>query len=954
MFIGCLASTWAANWFVSSHFRDKKDVTTDVASFSPKSKSSLPRLVNDTAVSVKNQDARVDSTNNRTTITNRVIIDSLSKDTLKTDSIVTDTTQKKKREGLDAPVEYSAQDSITYDASSGLVSLFGNSNVSYQNMALKGENIQMSMDSNLVHAQGVIDTSGQWKGKPVFTQGSDKYESEKMSYNFKTKKGFISNVTTEQGEGFMRSEHSKRAADGTLYLEHARYTTCDDKNPHFYLSLSRAKVKPGKEAIFGPAYLVVADVPLPLAIPYGFFPFSKKYSSGFIMPTYGDETKRGFYLREGGYYFAISDYMDLKLLGEIYTKGSWGFSTELNYNKRYRYSGNFYLNYQNTIDGEKNMPDYEKTTSFKVQWSHRQNAKAASNSSFSASVNFATTSFERKNLSSLYNPASYTQSTRTSSVSYSRTFERIGLTLSSTMNLSQNMRDSTIGLTLPDLNISLARFYPFKRKNVKGNEKWYEKISVSYTGQLSNSITTKEDKLLHSNLIKDWRNGMSHNIPISATFQVLKYINVSPSFSFTDRMYTNKTMRSWDSKNQKELRDTLYGFYNVYNWDLSLSANTTLYGFYKPSRKIFGDKIIAVRHVLKPEVSFHYAPDFGSDSYGYYDSYVKTDANGNVSTVSYSPFSGSLFGVPSSGKTGSISMKLSNNVEMKVKSDKDSTGEKKISLIDELSGQLSYNLAAKVRPWSNLTTNIRLKLTKNYTFSLNAVFATYAYKFNENGQVVTSDRTEWSYGRFGRFQGMSQNFSYTFNNQTLKRWFSKKGNKAQPQEVADEKEDDYEQPDLNNEDGNSNIDPDLKSSKNSAQKTAKARVDKDGYLMFQFPWSLTVSYGISMHEDRSKKINERTMRYPYSYTQTMNFSGNIRLSEGWNINFSSGYDFNYHKLSMTTASLSRDLHCFAMTCSVVLSPYTSYNFSFRAKTSTLADVLKWDKRSSYSTNIDWY
>lgn len=672
------------------------------------------------------------------------------------------------------------------------------------------------------------------------------------------------------------------------------------------------------------------------------------------MPSYGDETKRGFYLREGGYYFAFSDYMDLKLLGEIYTKGSWGLSGELNYNKRYRYSGNFYVNYQNTIEGEKNMPDYEKTTSFKIQWSHRQSATASPNSSFSASVNFATIAFERKNLSSLYNPLSYTQSTRTSSVSYSHTFDRLGLTLSSSMNLNQNMRDSTIGLTLPDLNISLARLYPFKRKKTKGEEKWYEKISLSYTGQLSNSITTKEDKLMHSNIIKDWQNGMNHSIPISATFQLFKYINVSPSFTFTDRMYSNKIMRSWDSENQVEERDTLYGFYNVYNWNMSLSANTTLYGFYKPSRKIFGDGIIAIRHVLKPSVSFSYAPDFGSDRYGYYDSYVKTDANGNVSTVTYSPFSNGLFGVPSSGKTGSISMQLSNNVEMKVKSEKDSTGEKKISLIDELSGSISYNLAAKTRPWSNLSTNIRLKLTKNYTFSLGAVFATYAYKFNENGQVVTSDRTEWSYGRFGRFQGMSQNFSYTFNNQTLKRWFSKKEKKTDDNEAVNTAEEDADLPNLNNEDGDSNVDPEIKQSRNSAQKVQKARIDEDGYLLFQIPWSFTVSYGISMREDRTKKINVHTMRYPYSYTQTMNFSGNVRLSEGWNINFSSGYDFNYHQLSMTTASLSRDLHCFSMTCSMVLRPYTSYNFTFRAKTNTLADVLKWDKRSSYSSNIDWY
>lgn len=878
--------------------------------------------------------------------------DTLAGDTARNDSA-------KKKDPLDAPVVYSASDSITYDADSKKAFLYGDGNVKYENMELKAERIEMNMDSSLVHAYGEKDSTGVWTGQPVYTQGSEKYDSEVMSFNFKTKKGFINNVKTEQGEGYMQSESSKRANDGTLYLEHAKYTTCDAKHPDFYLALSRAKVKPGKEVVFGPAYLVVADVPLPLAVPYGFFPFKKKYSSGFLMPTYGDDSRRGFYLRNGGYYFAFNDYWDMRLLGEIYTKGSWGATIESTYNKRYRYAGNLFLSYQNTVDGEKNMPDYMKSSSFKIQWSHRQDSKSLPNSNFSASVNFATQSYERNNLYSLYNPQLLTQSTRTSSVSYSHTFEKLGLTLSTTTNLNQNMRDSTIDLTLPDLNISLSRLYPFRRKKMSGKERWYEKISMSYTGQLSNRISTKEDKLMHSNLVKDWRNGMNHSVPVSASFQVLKYINVTPSFQFSDRMYTNKIMRSWDQANQIEVSDTVYGFYNVYNWYASVSANTTLYGFYKPWRKLFGDGIIAVRHVLKPSVSYSYAPDFGASRYGYYDSYVRTDADGNVSTVTYSPYSSGMFGVPSRGKSGNVSMRVSNNLEMKVKSSKDSTGEKKISLIDELSASLSYNTAAKTKQWSNLNSNIRLKLWKNYTFSMAAVFATYAYQFDESGRVVEGNRTEWSYGRFGRFQGMSQNLSYTFNNQTFKKLFGPKEQEDKDEDInrAVESHDDYEEDNIDDEGTNdSNLDPTLKESENSAQKSAskKSRVDEDGYKRFNIPWSLSVSYGVTMAENRSAKINPKTMRYPYKYTQSLNFSGNVKISDGWNINFSSGYDFNYHRLSMTTASLSRDLHCFMMSCSIVLRPYTSYNFSFRAKTSTLADALKWDKRSGYSTNIDWY
>lgn len=870
---------------------------------------------------------------------------------LRYDSTAIDTTaadSAKRKPGIDAPVDYECTDSLVYDAETRLVHLYGKAQVKYMDMTLNAAKITMNMDSSMVRAAGERDTAGILQDKPVYSQGSDNYHSELMAFNFKTKKGYITNVETTQGDGFMQSQHSKRAADGTLYLEHAKYTTCDAKHPHFYIALSRAKVRPGKESVFGPAYLVVADVPLPLAVPYGFLPFNKKYSSGFIMPSYGDETSRGFYLRDGGYYFAINDYMDVKALGEIYTKGSWGLSAETNYRKRYRYNGNFYISFLRTVDGEKNMPDYAVTKSLKVQWTHSKDAKASPNTTFSARVNFASENYERSNLESMYNPLAYTQSTRASSVSFSHTFPSIGLNIAGSTNLTQSLCDSSVSMTLPDLSISLNRFYPFRRKHQAGKERWYEKISMSYTGSLSNSINTKEDKLFKSNLVKDWRNGMQHRIPIDATFQVFKYINISPQFSLRDIMYTNRVMRSWDETTQKEVADTTYGFYNLYDWSLGVSANTTLYGFYKPWRKLFGDKIIAVRHVFKPSVSFSYAPDFTSSHYGYQRTYVKTDANGEVSTVTYSPYSSGIYSYPSGTKQGMITMSVSNNVEMKVKSDRDTTGERKISIIDELYGALSYNMAAETRPWSNLNTRIRLKLTKNYTFSMAAVFATYAYAFDKNGRVVTSDRTEWSYGRFGRFQGMSQNLSYTFNNETLSKLFSRRSDRS----TASNDETDT---DTDTDAEDANIDPDLRNAKKGGkQKKQKAKVDEDGYLRFSLPWSFTVSYGISMAEDRSKQINVRRMRYPYSFTQTMNFSGYLRIAEGWNISFTSGYDFNYHELSMTTASVSRDLHCFEMSCSVVLRPYSSFNFTFRARANELADALKWDKRSSYSSNIEWY
>lgn len=902
--------------------------------------------------------------------------DSLVKDTVKTvvptdvtpqgnprarqwnDSIAAeqDSIQKAQKKSLDHPVAYEASDSIVFYLDSKNAFLYGEAKVNYTNIELTADSIVVNLDSSVVHASGVRDTLGQLQGSPVFKQGNEEYQSEKMSYNFETRKGFIENVYTEQQEGFLRGKESKRGTDGEVYLQHATYTTCDEEHPHFYIAMSRAKVYPGKSAYSGPAWLVVEDVPLPFAIPFAYFPFTSKYSSGIIMPSYGDENQRGFYLRDGGYYFAFNDYVDLKLTGEIFTKGSWGIAANSNYKKRYKHSGSFYFNYQVTKEGEKNMPDYSEVKNFKIQWTHRQDPKANPLSTFSASVNFATQSYEKNNLSSLYNPTSYSQSTRTSSLSYSRTFPKIGLSISSSFNISQNMRDSTLALTLPDVSISLAQFYPFKRKKVAGKERWYEKISLRYTGNLSNSISTKEDKLMSSSLVKDWRNGMKHTIPISATFNLLKYINVTPQFNYTERWYTKKVMQSYDQKLYRVVNDTIYGFNRVYNYNLSLSANTKLYGFYKPNKKVFGDKIQMVRHVFTPSISYSFAPDFGAARYGYWDTYTKTDADGNVSLVSYSPYSGALYGVPSRGKSGSISMDVSNNVEMKIKDSNDSI--KKVSIIDELGASLSYNMSAKTQPWSNLSTRVRLKFGKKFTFNMNAVFATYAYEFDKNGNVVVGNRTEWSYGRFGRFQGTSKNISYTFNNGTWKKWMEalnkllgKGDDLAAKNQTNSNEEDDEESEGIDLE---TNEEKTAGNLKDTGKKSNDTGLDDDGYMEFKMPWSFSISYGISMAEDRSGKINVRSMRYPYKFTQNLNFSGNVKLSNNWNVNFSSGWDFNRKDISMTTVNINRDMHCFNISAGLVFGTYRSYNISLRAKASTLTDALKYDKRSSYSGNIQWY
>ncbi|MBR3616077.1 MAG: LPS-assembly protein LptD [Bacteroidaceae bacterium] len=852
--------------------------------------------------------------------------------------------KKEQKDAIDAPVFYECTDSMVWSRN-GNAYLYGAGKVRYDKIELTANVIKMNMDSSVVHATGSIDTAGMSVGLPVFTDSGTPYESDQIRYNFKSKKGYINNVYTQQGDGFIMGGKAKKDSAGIFYSQDGMYTTCDAEHPHFYVKLTRAKVRPKKDVVSGPLYLVVEDVPLPLALPFGYFPFTSSYSSGIIMPTFGDETERGFYLRDGGYYFAISDKIDLRLTGEIFTKGSWGLGASSTYALRYRFSGSFDFSYLVTKNGEKGLPDYAVGKNFRLQWSHRQDPKFRPNSNFSASVNFATSSYERSNLNSLYNPVLNSQSMRTSSVSYSHSFPGIGLTVSATMNVAQNMQDSTLSLTLPNLNVSLSKKYPFKRKKRMGEERWYEKISLSYSGQLSNSIRTKEDKVLKSNIIKDWRNGVKHNIPVSATFQLFDFINITPSFNYTERWYFQRVNQEWDYAANKVARDTVYGFNRVYNYNLSLSANTTLYGFYQPAGFMKNSRVQAVRHVFKPSVSFSYAPDFGAERYGYYETYVYTDEKGEARTVEYSPYQGSLYGIPSRGKTGSVSFSVSNNVEMKWRTKSDSI--RKISIIDELGASISYNLAAKSRPWSNLSTRLRLKLTKNYTFSFNATWATYAYTFNDRGQVVVGDRTEWSYGRFGRFQGMSQNLSYTFNNKTLtkiKNWF--KG--GDDEEEGNVVEDIPEEEKLDGKKKSSS----LRSA--NADKAKNADVDEDGYMPFKFPWNFTVSYGITMSENTAGKINVKTMRYPYKFTQNMNFSGNIGISDNWRINFTSGYNFEYKKLTTTTVHISRDLHCFEMSCGIVLSPYTSFNFSFRATSQMLADALKWDKRSGVSSNVEWY
>ena len=867
--------------------------------------------------------------------------DSLPVDSLGTDSLASDTVPaKKKKAGLTSVVDYKANDSIVFTHGNE-VYMYGKGVVQFDGMELNADQIEMNMDSSLVYAVGRPDSVGDIVGRPVFKDKSGEYESETMNYNFKTKKGYITNIVTQQGEGYLTGGQTKKMENDEFYMKDGKYTTCDNhEHPHFYLQLTQAKVRPKKNIVTGPAYMVLADVPLPLAIPFGFFPFTEKYSSGIIMPTFGDELNRGYYLRDGGYYFAINDYFDLALTGEIYTKGSWGINARSAYIKRYKYSGNVDLSFITTITGDKGLPDYSKMKNFKIAWTHTQDAKNNPNMSLSASVNFTTSGYTRNDLNSYYNANDFTENTKSSSINMTYRVPNSSWSFSATANITQRTQDSTLNVSFPNLTISMGQVYPFKRKSVVGNERWYEKIQLSYSGRFQNSILTKQDQILKSSLIKDWRNGMYHNIPISATFNVLKYLNLTASFNFTDRMYTNKIMQSWDTQQSKIVQDTTYGFYNVFNYYGSLSADTKLYGFYTPWKKLFGDKVQAIRHIFTPSVSFSAAPDFSAPRYGFWETLTYVNSQGETVTQKYSPFSNGVFGTVSQGKQGTVSFSVSNNLEMKVKSDRDSTGVRKISLIENLSASMSYNMAADSMKWSNLNTSILIKLTKNFNLQMSATWDTYTYELDKYGNPVRVNKPRWTVGKgIGRLSSTGTSFSYTFNNDTFKK--------------KDKNDDNNKNTPLSNRPNNGlPLDPNEPGdAEDDSSSDTETQFGADGYAIWEIPWSLSVNYSVNYGYGT---FNKKKMEYNGKFTHNLSFSGNVNLTKNWSFNFSASYDFDAKKIAYMNCNITRDMHCWSMSASFVpVGPYKSYNFHISVKSSLLQD-LKYDKRGNSYDRLDWY
>ena len=872
-----------------------------------------------------------------------------------------------KKETIDARVEYSSQDSMVI-MGNGIVHMYGSGELQYKSMNLTAEYIRVHMDSTTLYAAGVYDTiTEEWVGKPVFAEGDESYQTGEITYNLKTQKGFIRNAITEQGEGYVTADKTKKVGDDVLMMAGGRYTTCDDHDcPHFYLRMTKAKVKPGSYIATGPAYLVVGEVPLPLAIPFGFFPFTSSYSSGLIMPNFGDDYTRGLYMTGLGYYFAINDYMDLQLTGDIYTRGTWAVTARSRYVKRYKFQGSVSVNYRWDVTGEKDMPNYNVAKNLSVQWSHTQDSKANPYNNFSASVNFKTAGYNRSNINSYYDVQANAENTTSSSVSYTQRFPDSPWSLSLSMNLTQRTKDSTLYVNLPSLNVSMSRIYPFKRKKALGKQKWYEKISLQYSGSFTNSITCKESEFFKSSFVKDWDNRLKHNLTSSASFMAFKYLSITPSISFTDRMFFSRVDQSWNEDLRQVQKDTVQGFYNVYNFNASISMSTKLYGYYIPFRKWFGDKVDRFRHVMTPSVSFSYSPDFGAEYwakryggfYGSYDKMVtvkdeagnwvpKLDENGLpiFEEVYYSRFKEA----PGRGASATLSFSLGNNLEMKLRNDKDTTGKepyKVYSIIDNLSISGGYNFIADSMNWSNFSVNLRIKIPKvNYTINLSGQFDPYMYTTTASGAHVRSNQLYWNHGRFPHFLGTSTSFSYTFNNDVVKKWFAKKDKGEQNQEG--EEVDDSE------------ILEDVELEKNGRGKRSRSQdteVTDDGYLFAKIPWSLSVSYNLRYTAAGGGQWNEKKNVPKMEFRHNLSFSASLGLGSGWKASTSLSYDVNAKKLAYTSINVSRDLHCWSMSASFVpFGPYKSYTFHIGVNASMLAD-LKYDKSSSDATSkrVEWW
>ena len=845
--------------------------------------------------------------------------DTLAADTLAADTMQRDTARKpRKATGfLDGAIEGKSTDSLVYDVRNKLVYVYNEGDVTYQNSNLKADFMRIDMTDKTVFAYGKPDSldGKAIVTKPEFSDGSASYQMDTITYNFATEKAKIKGVATQQGDGWLVGGSVKKMPDNTINIQDGMYTTCDETDhPHFYLAMTKAKVQPGKKVITGPAYLVMEDVPIYfLGIPYGFFPINMGPKSGLLMPSYGEDGTRGFFLRDLGYYITLGDYADLAVRGGFYTLGSWEASAASRYIKRYKYSGSFNIQYSNIKTGEKGEPDYLKQSNFRVQWTHSQDAKANPGSTFSASVNFATSGYNRYSANTL-NDILSTQTN--SSISYSKSWTGTPFSLSANMAISQNSSNQSISLTLPTVVFNVSRIYPFKRKEKTGKDRWYEKISMQYTGKMTNSVTTTESEIFSKKTLENMKNGIEHSIPVSASFNVFNYINLSPSFNYNEKWFFKKVEYEWNPMTNKV--DTManeYGFYRLYNYSMSVSASTTVYGMYDFTKKKRDRKIQAIRHVLTPSIGFSYTPDFGDFKYGYYKS-LQRDSLGTTQT--YSPYAQNAYSVPSSGRNMSMNFSLSQNLEMKVLSKRDTSGVKKIKLIDELRISGSYNFLADSMRLSTIPISFRTTLFGNFGINLSATLD--PYRLTPDGKRINKLFFP------GRIVSTGWSFGYTFKSRDDRSQTAINDITSIPPEYMNPFYDPY-----------GTMDPVLR-------RQYMAQTYYDFSLPWNFGFNYTVNYSITTG-------NYPPKGYKKNVTQTVGFNGSLNLTPKMGITFQGGYDIKANRLTTSSVSITRDLHCWQMSFSwIPFGTYRSWSFNIGVKAASLSD-LKYDKSQSMYENM---
>ncbi|NOX46920.1 MAG: LPS-assembly protein LptD [Chlorobi bacterium] len=841
------------------------------------------------------------------------------------DETIIDTVPKKTTSNaIDARIDYKAKDSIRFDVKSQKVYMYKENDISYEDINLKSDYMELDFSKNEVFAEGTLDSAGNPVGRPVFTKGNNTFESKSMRYNYKSEKGLINTIITKDNEGYLHGEIVKKMPNQVVNVYHGAYTTCSLEEPHFEFKFNKAKMIPDKKIVTGPAYFVVEGVPTPLFIPFGLFPNKAGQRSGVMIPTYGESANRGFYFENGGVYLAINDYLDFQLLGDIYTYGSWAVKPSMNYRKRYKYSGRFNFSYAFNVWGEPETSEFQKKKDFAVKWNHSQDSKARPNSRFSANVNIVSSSFNKFNPTSTSN---YLSNTFQSSINYSTSWSGKYF-LNATLAHQQNTITREINLTLPKLTFQVNRFYPFRSKESAGKKEWYENISVNYNVNTENRINTYDSLIFKEDITKKMTNGLRHSVQLSSgAIKILKHLVWTNGINYTERWYSQKHVQSWNNDTlftgDEPIvgyveKDTINGFSSVRDFSFTSSMSTILYGMYG----FKAGPVKAIRHVLKPSISFSMRPDFGEQNWGYYGYY--TNQSGNVQRYSY--YDGFIYGTAPNGRQGSVGFRLSNNLEMKVRSRKDTvTGMKKVVLVEDFSLGTSYNLAADSLNLARLTMDGRTTLFKKLILNYASSFDPYALDTNSRGQQVRINKYEW---QVNRRLFRPENFNWRLG---LSLQLSSKKGKDKDKGKAKVK------------------DKKIESDMGTEEEIRDVQDNLDGYVDWNIPWTLNISYNVNYTTNYSygNTYRDYNIVKEQTFVQTLGFSGDVNITPKWKVGFRSGYDFKNNEFTYTSIDVYRDLHCWEMRFNWV--PYgfrQSWNFSINIKSSLLQD-LKLDKKKDY-------